>query len=266
VRGSNVVSLESGKKYGFTASIINVIMPVVAVVLVLGMISYLLTARPTGWSPFLTGVFAGTSVVILAAGIIGLILFFLAMYHLAQYYNEPTIFRYPIYGFIVTIIGAVIAGIIEFGYIAIIVTQIPQTPTASNVAPIMAQFMILFLAVFAVAFVCGIINAILYWRGFNRLGEKSGEDAFKTAGLLYLIGTLLMIIAVGVIIVWIAWIYAAKGYRQLQPKPAPITSTYPPAPPSSGKIYCGYCGTENSQNDIYCKHCGKPLHKNKASV
>ena len=144
----------------------------------------------------------------------------------------------------------------------------PSVATSTAAAALIGRLILGFLALFTVAIICAVITAILYWRAFTRLGERSGVEAFKTAGLLYLIGTVLMIVAVGVIIVWVAWIYAAKGFKQLQTQPAPAYSTIPSttAPPNLSKNYCSYCGTENDQNAVYCKHCGKPLHTNQVSV
>jgi uncharacterized membrane protein len=252
------VSLESGKKYGFTASIINVLTPVFAVALVFGLIFYQLTVRPTGApSPFLAGALTGLMIVLSAVALAGLILFVLAMHKLSQYYNEPSIFKNVLYGLLITIAAGVVSVVLEFGLIATI--AYPSTVTSTAAVALITRLMLGFLAVFTVAIISAVINAVLYWRAFTKLGERSGVEVFKTAGLLYLIGSVLMIVAVGVIIVWVAWIYAAKGFR---------ASTIPPTitPQNLGKIYCSYCGNENDQNAIYCKHCGKPLHTSQASV
>ncbi len=262
------MSLESGKKYGFIASLINVIMPVVAILLVVGLLAYqfsIYAAGGVGASLFGAGAFLGVFVVLGAVSIIGLILFFLAMHRLAQYYNEPSIFKNVLYGFIITIVGVIIALIIDFGFILTAASRFPQVGTPSTAGPIVAQFILGYMLVLAIGFICAIITAVLYWRAFTKLGEKSGVESFKTTGLLYLIGAALTIIAVGAIITWIAWIYSAMSFRKLQPKPqpAPIASTYPPA---TDKIYCNYCGTENQASSIYCRNCGKPLRTTQASV
>ena len=70
----------------------------------------------------------------------------------------------------------------------------------------------------------GIVNGVLYMRSFNKLKEKSGVDNFGTAGLLYLIGVFIPIIA------WIAWIFAAMGFNKL--KAAPATHRMLPTLPS----------------------------------
>ncbi|MHA1280767.1 MAG: zinc ribbon domain-containing protein [Candidatus Helarchaeota archaeon] len=48
---------------------------------------------------------------------------------------------------------------------------------------------------------------------------------------------------------FILLIYGAVAKRE----GAPVT-TY-----TQGKIFCSYCGTENSTDAVYCKNCGKRL-------
>ena len=103
----------------------------------------------------------------------------------------------------------------------------------------------------------GIVNGVLYMRAFNKLKEKSGVDNFGTAGLLILIGVFIPIIA------WIAWIFAAMGFKKLKAAPAASPYVpYPVQPPLSTQMQtkrCPNCGTENRSDALYCSNCGKPL-------
>jgi len=120
------MALESGKKYGFIASIVNIIMPIIAVALVLGFFISIFFAYPNGTaSLFAVGIFQGSMIVLVAISLIALILFFLAMYRLSHYYGEPSIFKNVLYGLIIAIIGGVIAVIIEFAFISSLSGQIP---------------------------------------------------------------------------------------------------------------------------------------------
>ena len=99
-------------------------------------------------------------------------------------------------------------------------------------------------------------------RAFNTLGEKSGVESFKTAGLLTIIGYVLTIVGVGVILVWIAWIFAVAGFHSLKEAPQP---SYPsnmasvPANAMSQTRYCPYCGAENALTSEFCTQCGRHL-------
>jgi hypothetical protein len=107
----------------------------------------------------------------------------------------------------------------------------------------------------------GIISSILIMRAFNKLGEKSGVDSFKTVGLLYLLGVLLSIVGIGAILSWIAFIFAAIGFYRLKPTvaaPAVTYSTESPLVTVQAKR-SPYCSTENKLDAAYCRFCGKPL-------
>ena len=274
------MSLESGKKLGITASLIAVIMPVIGVIAyvflffssVLGSIS--LGTNADIPSDFIIILFAVFGTIAFA----GLILFVLAMHRLSQYYNEPSIYKNTFYGFIINIVGTITAILFYFALLASLphstsslqgntqTTAATSLPTTPLVLYSLGLILSLILALIAVAIVLGVVSAVFYMRAFNKLGEKSGVDNFKTAGLLYLLGVVLSIVGVGVLLMWIAWILALTGFNSLQPK-IPVTSTLPystSTPPSttpdiSQKRYCPYCGTENIPGSFYCRSCGKQL-------
>jgi len=82
--------------------------------------------------------------------------------------------------------------------------------------------------------------------------------------LLYLIGVATSIVGIGVLIQWIAWIYAAMGYRSLKPNETLTSpSIYSAAQPSTYSImekkYCPYCGAQKITDANYCSRCGKQL-------
>ena len=94
------MSLESGRKFGFYASLINIILPIVAIAGIVALIFSIIAASATGIAngsvaPAFT-VFGGVIIfiiAILAVGIAGFIMFMYAMYSLSNYYNEPSIFK-----------------------------------------------------------------------------------------------------------------------------------------------------------------------------
>jgi len=281
------MSLESGRKLGLIGSLIEIIAPVLMIVTLVLFLFYLfastVSSNSTGISPANPAALSfEVEIFFILLGIawfIGFVFFVIAMHQLSQYYGEPGIFRNTLYGFIVNIITSVVVTTIE---IILIFTSIGRVSTGTgtststfaittpaptippSVSSFLTQFLVGFLAVLAVAFVLAIISGIFYMRGFNKLAEKSGVDNFKTAGLLYLIGVVTAFIGIGALIQWIAWIFAAMGYRSLKPKEpftAPSTYTLPQTttPMIMQKTYCPYCGSGNIPNAIYCSTCGKQI-------
>jgi hypothetical protein len=92
-------------------------------------------------------------------------------------------------------------------------------------------------------------------RAFNKLKEKSGVDNFGTAGILFLVGSIVPIIG------WIAWIFAAMGFKKLKTtSPAPTGSYFTQPPLSTMPMKrCPNCGAENTADALYCRSCGKSL-------
>jgi len=273
------MSLESGKKLGITASLIAVVMPFIGVVAyvflifssVIGSISQgANSAVPSDFIIILLVVFG---IIVFA----GLILFVVAMHRLSQYYNESGIYKKTLYGFIINIVGAgaVAALLFYFAFLSSAhsisqgttqTTAATPLPTMPSILNYLGVIISLLLALVVVTVAIGVVSAVFYMRAFNLLGEKSGVDNFKTAGLLYLLGTVLSIVGVGVLLIWIAWILALIGFNSLKPKIFETsTFAYPTSTPQAAipdilqKRFCPYCGTENIPGSHYCRFCGKQL-------
>ena len=259
------MSLESGRKFGYCASLINVILPIISVVIYVAFFIALIatfTSRigsSTSSSTFPALFAGGLNIFLIAIGAVGIvafIMFMYAMYSLSNYYNEPTIFKNVLYAFIINIVTGIVAVAILF--IGLTSAFAGFTPTNTPpVAPAFTQFIIVIVVVIIVAFAFAIVNGVLYMRAFNKLKEKSGVDNFGTAGLLYLIGVFITPI------MWIAWIFAAMGFSKL--KATPTTAPYvpysvqPTLSTTAQTKRCPNCGAENRADALYCSNCGKPL-------
>jgi len=266
------MSLETGKKYGYIASVINSILPILSIIMVIFMftqlfqsIGYMLdnpgaSNVPPTFGALNTAILTPLSTVAGVLGLVALILIFIAHYELSKYYNEPAIFKKLVYSIILTIAYVVIAIVVA----VIFVIALVGTAVTTNLVPDMGTTMstpimlvgVLVFVVMTVIFV--ILYGLLWYRAFNKLGEKSGINNFKTAGLFFLIGSFIPFLS------WVAWILAAQGYKQLKPQ-QPLnnnndTQTYTQQPSQTfANIYCSQCGTENPTNSIYCKNCGQTI-------
>jgi uncharacterized membrane protein len=261
------MSFESAKKYGFIASVLNVIVPILSIIMLAGMIWYIFDQAFnqamgnsfTDLSMFWTGFFEGFCLILGVISIVAFILFFLAMHKLSKYYQEPAIFKKLLYSLLISIIAGIVIYIITIVFTTSTIPTVETAVTPEDIGQFLVQFIAFFVAIITVAIVLSIINGLLYYQAFNKLCEKSGVDNFKTAGLLYLIGAITNIVGIGAIITWIAWIFAAQGYKKLTPQQPP-TCTTTTSQSNFDKIYCSYCGTENDNaTTSYCKHCGKPI-------
>jgi uncharacterized membrane protein len=261
------MSLESAKKIGFTASIIELVVPIVAIALLVAFYALLFSSifssvsggSTSFYSVWFASAFPYLLIPIAALSLAGLILFLIAMHRLSQYYNEKVIFKNPLNVLIIQIIGSAVLMVVVF--IVTITSFGSLTPTTTSTATTFFSYFIwLLIGVVVIAFVISVYCGLLYKRAFDKLAEKSGVDSFRTAGLLYLIGSIL-----GSLITWIAWIFIAQGFKKLTPnQPASQQAPYTTYQPFTGTQTtsikrCPACGAENSPDSLYCAKCGRQL-------
>jgi uncharacterized membrane protein len=189
--------------------------------------------------------------------LIGIIMVLVALHGLSNYYGDRSIFKNALYGFITAIVGGIIAvGIAVIAVIAnlsniktLIQTIYPSwngewsslsglsglTPDTSNlnpqdILPLIAGFLVVILAVLAILWIFTVIASVFVRRSLKQVAFKSNIGLFGTAGLLLLIGAVLIIVfGLGAILMWIAALLLAIAFFQLKPNP-PATNVSPSAP------------------------------------
>jgi uncharacterized membrane protein len=176
-------------------------------------------------------------------GIIGVILLIRGMKELSNYYQDEEIYKNSLTGVKFYIIALVAAGVA----IAAITVGVGSATgfTFSTDFVLTVGFgvgLAAFLAGIIVAFVFYVLATMHLRRTFNALAQKSGEASFTTAGNLLWWGAILTIILVGLVLIFVAWIFATIGFftmksRQYQQyTPQPNGSTLPSTQPELGKM------------------------------
>ena len=251
------MSLESGRKFCLVASILAVIMPIIAVVGLASLIFSVIAMATRGTIPSLGSGIAFTvglvafAIAILVIVVLEFILFVVGMHRLSHYFKEPAIFKNLLYAILVGIVTIVVISVLMV--LQFVFSLSNFTPvTGSPIAPSTTLYFVSLIAILAVSVAMAIVSAVFIYRSFNKLGEASGVDSFKTAGLLYLIGAFIPFVA------WIGWIFAAIGFHNLKPITPISYQTETPTPTLQTKR-CPYCSTENKIDALYCRFCGKPL-------
>ena len=179
--------------------------------------------------------------------LIGLILVMVALYNLARHYREGGIFSNALYGLIIGIVGGVISiaavivtvltSLTDFLYALFPdwngdwtalsgLTPNPSNLSLDNIVPFLAGIF----TVFVILWVFSIIAAFFVRRSLGTLSVKSGVGLFSTAGLLLLIGAVLIILfGMGLILIWISALLLAIAFFQIRPQQAqPTTSAAAP--------------------------------------
>jgi uncharacterized membrane protein len=209
------MTLESSKNMGGIGAILLVIGPLIS---------------------YAAGAFA------LIIDLAGLILLFVGLKGFADYYKDSGIFNNALYALIIGIIGAVISIVlivtaaigllnalgIDIANLSNItnIQQIASSVTWDKVAPYVIQIVLslVLLVVFIIA------AAIFFRRSMNSMSQKVNVHLFATAGLLFLIGAVLLIVIIGLLLLWISMILVAVAFFQISSQPVQQPVTPPPAP------------------------------------
>jgi uncharacterized membrane protein len=160
-----------------------------------------------------------------ALDIIGIILLLVAIKGFSTLYQDPDMYQNAFTGIVYYIIAAISAAIgigslfLSFASIFLIGLGIA-----------------VFIATLIVAFLFYVLAASRLRRTFYDLSQKTGEQSLHTAGSLLWWGAILTIVFfVGLILIFIAWIFAAIGFFSMrntqQPQVGQQAQGYPPPPP-----------------------------------
>lgn len=174
-------------------------------------------------------------------GIIGIILLLRGMKELSNYYQDEEIYKNTLTGVKLYIIALVAAGV-AIAAITLGVWSATGFKFTTGFVPTIG-FGVGLLAFFAgliIAFVFYVLATMHLRRTFNALAQKSGEASFTTAGNLLWWGAILSIILVGLVLIFVAWIFATIGFFAMKPQQQqpynPQQYAYPPPPTQSEQI------------------------------
>jgi uncharacterized membrane protein len=117
-----------------------------------------------------------------------------------------------------------------------------------------------------VAWVFLVVSAVFLRRAYDTVGEKLQVGTFNTAATIYLIGAGLTIVAVGLLLLFVAEIVQAIAYFSIPDQPpgtvpgafdSATLGPQVPAPASIGEArFCKSCGTKLSPTATFCYRCG----------
>jgi len=154
-------------------------------------------------------------------GIVPIVLLLISHHKFSKVYENPVIFKKMLTGVIVFVVGAIIGGII----LAIAVSTAaltmsahdPETMGLSQLTDVLFQSgLSIFAAIIILA--ASIIGAYLIFQSLKALAEKSGINYFKTAGLLYFIGAIgVIVFFLGSIVAFVGWIIHIVAYFSIKP-------------------------------------------------
>jgi uncharacterized membrane protein len=148
--------------------------------------------------------------------IVGVVLLVMGMKELSKYYQDENVYQSTLSGvkFYVVAVVAAAAAIVAIMVDIALTTNfsfknfVPTVGFGIGVAALLAGLV--------VAFVFYILAASHLKRALDSLAQKSGEASFTTAGTLLWLGAILTIVLVGLVLIFVAWIFATIGFFNMK--------------------------------------------------
>jgi len=157
--------------------------------------------------------------------IAGLVLILIAIKYLSDMVNEPQLFKNMIIAMVAYIVGIVIFFLVVFGTLLSAIFSAPHTPKVSWLPVLLGV-----ISGLVVLWLACIVGGVFIKRTYDRVAEITGIDLFKTTGLLYLIGSALLIVIIGGIILLVAKVLEAVSFFSIKEE-SPASPQPPPPPP-----------------------------------
>jgi uncharacterized membrane protein len=189
--------------------------------------------------------------------IVGIILLYLGIKGLSEYYKDETIYRDTLRGVIYAIIALIAIAV------ALPLFIIGGVFSVFTLGPFGVGLGLVFLFLLAViVFIFYVLAAMQLRKAFNSLAQKTSEQMFETAGTLLFVGAILTIVFfIGLLLIFVAWIIATIAFFSIKVPARPYAYSPPPraVPTTQTSRYCPNCGGPVDQNATFCSHCGKQL-------
>ena len=152
--------------------------------------------------------------------IIGVVLLVIGVKELSSYYQDERVYQNTLAGvkfYVVAVVAAAaaivaimigIASATDWKFTNFPTSFVPTVGFGIGVAALLAGLVI--------GFVFYILAASHLKRVFDSLAQKSGEASFATAGTLLWLGAILTIVLVGLVLIFVAWIFATVGFFSMK--------------------------------------------------
>jgi len=188
--------------------------------------------------------------------IIGVILILLAVKKIAEESKNDSIFKNYLFYFILNVISTVVVISIIFisvGGLSFISTL--QSSDFSNpdvISEVFGSLIVGCILAGVIGWIMLIVGTLYLRRSYNSIAECTGVDKFKTAGTLYFVGALTLIVFfIGAFIILIGAIFEIIAYFSL-PDEMPL-----PGSKDGAARRCPNCGRTIPEDANTCPYCGK---------
>ena len=156
-----------------------------------------------------------------ALALVGVVLLVIGMKELSKYYQDENVYKNTLTGVKYYVVAVVAAG----AAIVALLVGIASTANFNFTNFVPANFVpTIGFGIGVAALLAGLVVAFIFYifaaqhlkRALDTLSRESGETSFATAGTLLWVGAILTIILVGLVLIFIAWIFATMGFFSMK--------------------------------------------------
>ena len=187
------------------------------------------------------------SILLLIPGvsIVGYILILIATKYVSDALGDGSIFDNMLYAVISGIIGVAAAAFIFFTGAAFSAVNLGAAGITGAITGL------------AVAWIALIVSSIFIRRAYGTMATKLNIGTFRTAGMLYFIGAILVIILVGFVLLFVAAILQIIAFFAIQETmQAAQSQGVVASQPQAGMKFCSNCGAQMATSAGFCPKCG----------
>lgn len=154
------------------------------------------------------------------AGLASLILLLMSHHQFSKVYENPPIFKKALIGFLIPLVASVVGMvIIVIGAGSAFLTLTSDGFDPENIQQLMAVLMESGITIVGLLLILigTIVGNYYFFQALKALAASSGVNTFKTAGLLYFIGAIgLILFGLGILVSIVAWVIHVVAYFSIQ--------------------------------------------------
>ncbi|MDI9610666.1 MAG: DUF996 domain-containing protein [Archaeoglobaceae archaeon] len=144
-----------------------------------------------------------------ALALAGLVLVFVAVKYISDEIKDQEVFKNFLISFIFSVVAFIIAGVLLVAGIFGSLVNIANPVSA--LATFIGSLILAFIALWIVL----ILSAVFLRRSYNSISVKTKVEMFETTATFYLIGSVLIIVLIGLIILFIAMVLQIVAFFSL---------------------------------------------------
>jgi uncharacterized membrane protein len=151
------------------------------------------------------------------AGLAVLVLLLMSHHYFSKFYKRPEIFKKALIGLVIPVAADLVGGIIIViavgsAFVSGMGGNVEKSPDFQQITGLIFESGLTIVGALVIL-IGSIIGYFFYFQALKVLAEKSGQKLFRTAGLLYFLGAIgIIVLFIGFFVMIVGWIVHVVAY------------------------------------------------------